>query len=75
MREQTVLQDNLDRAKISRSELHAKLREANVWSYDQIIGVVLETTGDVSVLHRTVEDATLTKAIFDDVNGGPPNRP
>lgn len=74
MRQQQILQANLDRAKISVSELHAKLREANVWSYDQVISVVLETTGDVSVLHRSVPDATLSDAIFEDVLGGPSSR-
>ena len=72
MRGQQILKDNLDRANISELELHAKLREANVWSYEQVIGVVLETTGDVSVLHRPADDASLTQAIFDDVQGDPP---
>lgn len=52
---------------VSLSEMHAKLREANVWSYDQVIAVVLETTGDVSVLHRRLDDAKLTPGIFADI--------
>ena len=67
MRGQEILRDNLDRANISLPELHTKLREANVWSYKQVINVVLETTGDVSVLHRPVENARLTEAIFEGV--------
>lgn len=46
-----VLSGNLDRVRLTQAELHAKLREANVLNYDQIKVVVLETTGDVSVLH------------------------
>lgn len=46
-----ILEDNLDHAQISRADLLAKLREANVTALDQIQAVVLETTGDVSVLH------------------------
>lgn len=62
-----VIHANLDAASVSLSELHAKLREANVWSYTQVIHVVMETTGDISVLHRTKDDVEPTPAIFDDV--------
>jgi len=31
--------------------VRAKLREANVFNYHEVEAVVLETTGDVSVLH------------------------
>ncbi len=55
---------------IARRSPPSELREANVWSYEQVISVVLETTGDVSVLHRSVQDATLSDAIFADVRGG-----
>lgn len=46
-----ILHDNLAAARITLDDLHARLREANVLSYDQIRAVVFETTGDVSVLH------------------------
>lgn len=51
MRGAQVLDDNLARAKMTRSDLMAKLREANVLNTDQIHAVVFEQTGDVSVLH------------------------
>jgi uncharacterized membrane protein YcaP (DUF421 family) len=58
-----VLHHNLDRAKITEDELKAKLREANVLRLSQVKAVVLETTGDVSVLHSdkeiSVEDYVL----------------
>jgi len=52
---------------VSIDELHAKLREANVWSYNQVINVVLETTGDISVLHRSVDSDQVDETIFADV--------
>jgi uncharacterized membrane protein YcaP (DUF421 family) len=48
-----VLEDNLAAARITLDDLHGKLREANVLHYGQIRAVVLETTGDISVLHGT----------------------
>lgn len=46
-----ILEKNLRRTSVTRSDVWAKLREANVTRYDQILAVVLETTGDVTVLH------------------------
>ncbi len=37
--------------RVTRDDLIAKLREANVTRLDQVLAVVLETTGDISVLH------------------------
>lgn len=59
--------ETLKEVNVSLSEVHAKLREANVWSYEQVIAVVLETTGDVSVLHKTLDHATLSPEIFADL--------
>lgn len=47
----TILEDNLAATRVTRDDLVAKLREANVLNLDQVRAVVLETTGDVSVLH------------------------
>lgn len=49
-----ILHDNLASARVTLDDLHGKLREANVLGYDQVRAVVLETTGDVSVLHGDV---------------------
>ncbi|PPK87141.1 uncharacterized protein DUF421 [Neolewinella xylanilytica] len=48
----TILYDNLHRTNVSQSDLMAKLREANVLRMSQVMAVVLETTGDISVLHQ-----------------------
>lgn len=70
MRGSTILHHNLDKVNVSLPELHAKLREANVWNYEQVVYVVMETTGDVSVIHKSVEDAEISEEIFDDVAAG-----
>ncbi|MGB3801145.1 MAG: YetF domain-containing protein, partial [Lewinella sp.] len=48
----TILYDNLKKTNVSESDLIAKLREANVLRLDQVMAVVMETTGDISVLHQ-----------------------
>ena len=45
-----VLDDHLQQARISREELFGQLRSAGVHRLDQVTAVVLETTGDLSVL-------------------------
>lgn len=59
----------LRRCHVSREEVHAKLREANVWNYGQVLFVVLETTGDVSVLHRSGSDLPVSEEIFAGISG------
>ncbi len=46
-----ILQDNLRKARVTEDDLYAKLRESNVLNLGQVQAVVLESTGDVSVLH------------------------
>ncbi len=46
-----MLDDNLRRTRVTPDDIRAKLREANVLNYDQVQAVVLETTGEISVLH------------------------
>jgi uncharacterized membrane protein YcaP (DUF421 family) len=45
-----VLEGNLRHARISRSELWSQLRLAGIHDREQVQAVVLETTGDLSVL-------------------------
>ncbi len=61
-----IIEENMRRGHLTTSELHAKLREANVLNPSQIKAVVLETTGDVSVLHG---DAELDPGLFTGVVG------
>ena len=45
-----VLDANLRHARVSRAELWSQLRQAGVVRRDQVHAVVMETTGDISVL-------------------------
>ena len=47
------MHDNMRRTGVNRSDIVAKLREANVIELSEVKAVVLETTGDISVLHGT----------------------
>ncbi|KPM32103.1 Hypothetical protein I595_1752 [Croceitalea dokdonensis DOKDO 023] len=51
MKGATVLHKNLKKAKVTESDLRAKLREANVLELSQVRAVIFETTGDIAVLH------------------------
>lgn len=53
MKGNEILEDNLKSARIDKNQMIAKLREANVLHYDQVLAVVLESTGDISVLHKS----------------------
>ncbi len=56
------------KAKITRADLMAKLREANVTRFEQIHAVIAETTGDISVLHGPPDEA-LDTGLLDGVIG------
>lgn len=61
-----VLHDNLEKTKVTENELRGKLREANVLRLSEVRAVILETTGDVSVIH-TSGDEELEDYIMEDV--------
>lgn len=65
-----ILDDNLAKANVSRDELIAKLRQANALNFDQVLAVVLETTGDMSVLH-TAQHKMLMPEMLHGVKGIP----
>ncbi|MDA8744309.1 DUF421 domain-containing protein [Rubripirellula amarantea] len=63
------LDDNLRQAKVTRSDVYGKLREANALNYDEVLAVVFETTGDISVLHRSDSNAVLEQDFIKNVIG------
>ncbi|MHA7058341.1 DUF421 domain-containing protein [Aquimarina sp. M1] len=67
MKEGNFLEDNMSKAKITMNELRGKLREANVLSLKKVRAVVLETTGDVSVLHGE-DDEVLDDFLLEEVS-------
>ena len=69
MRGSTILDENLKKANIARDDIYGKLREANALNADQVLAVVFETTGDISVLHSADPDAKLEPDFFRNVTG------
>lgn len=61
-----ILHQNLLRGEVTINDLRAKLREANVTRLSQVRAVVLETTGDVSVLHSN-EDTPVDEFLLEDI--------
>jgi uncharacterized membrane protein YcaP (DUF421 family) len=70
MEGETVFEDNLRRAKMTRSDLIGKLREANVLDPNEVRAVVFEATGDVSVLHGPSGGVPLAAMVMEDVRRG-----
>ena len=56
MEDGRFLEDAMRTAGVTRTDVVAKLREANVLRLADVRAVVLETTGDVTVLHGADED-------------------
>jgi uncharacterized membrane protein YcaP (DUF421 family) len=65
-----VRTDNLRRANMTEADLRAKLREANVTQLEQVRAVVMESTGDVSVLHAPPDAPALDDGLLADVEDG-----
>ena len=67
MDKQTILYENLKKARVTEGDLRSKLREANVLELSQVRAVIFETTGDISVLHTSNEDQKLEDWLTNDV--------
>ncbi len=72
LRQGRFVEDALDHARVTKSDVYAKLRQANVHSMDEVIAVVLETTGDVSVIHG---EGPVDPELFDNVRRFEPDGP
>ena len=68
MRDGELIEENLKKTKVTKDEIRGKLREANVIRLSEVRAVVLETTGDVSVLH-TSGDERMEDFIMEGVEG------
>ena len=62
----TVIREHLDEARMTEEDLKSKLRMAGVTHPSQVLAVVVETTGDVSVIKTTGE---FDYDLFSDVRG------
>ena len=69
MTREGILHDNLRRARMTEADLWAKLRAANVLEPGRVRAVVLETTGDVSVLHGAPDGPALDPHVLAHVRG------
>ena len=65
MRDGVMDEAALKSARVTKSDVIAKLRESNALSFDKVRAVVLESTGDISVLHGDTFDDRL----LDNVQG------
>ena len=63
MRDGVIDHAALAQTRVAESDLIANLREANVLDMDKVRAVVLETTGDVSVLHGDALQETLLTGV------------
>lgn len=61
MTDGVIDQQALDQTRVAKDDLIAKLREANVLDFSQVRHVVLETTGDISVMHGDECDQELLR--------------
>lgn len=62
-----ILEQNMLKARVTKSDLRSKLREANVIRLSQVRAVVFETTGDISVLHTEKNQEKLEDWLLKDV--------
>ncbi|MBL4858496.1 MAG: DUF421 domain-containing protein, partial [Erythrobacter sp.] len=63
MRDGKIIREALKTTRVPENDLVAKLREANVLDLSEVRAVVLETTGDISVLHGNKLEETLLKGV------------
>ena len=63
----TMLDENLRKTRVTEDDVWAKLREANVLDLREVRAVVLETTGDISVLHGAPDGTPLQPELLSGV--------
>ncbi|KPF64566.1 DUF421 domain-containing protein [Porphyrobacter sp. AAP60] len=63
MRDGVFLDDAMRTSRVAREDVMAKLREANVTDLKAVRAVVLENTGDISVLHGGELDPELLQGV------------
>lgn len=57
--------DNIKQASLSKSDLHQVLRKNGIKSKSEIFAVIMETTGDISVIKQN--HTATDRALFDDI--------
>lgn len=64
MRDGNFIDENLRKTNVGKNDVYAKLREANVKNRNEIYAVILESTGDISVIHSEGKEGTLSEEIL-----------
>lgn len=64
-----MLHDNMRKGRVTEDDLWGKLREANVLDLSEVRAVVMETTGDISVLHGDPDGTKLQPRLLTGVRG------
>ncbi len=62
-----ILHENLNKSRVTEEDLRSKLREANVIRLSEVRAVIIEATGDISVLHTGDENEELEEWLIKDV--------
>lgn len=62
MKDGVFLDKNLEVTRVTRDDIYAKLREANALRLSEVRAVILEATGDISVLHGNKPDDEILPA-------------
>lgn len=57
--------DNINQASLSKSDIHQVLRQNGIKSKSEIFAVIMETTGDISVIKQS--ETAADRALFDDI--------
>jgi uncharacterized membrane protein YcaP (DUF421 family) len=63
MQKGEIFHENLEKTNVGEDALIAKLREANVIDFSEVLAVVLESTGDISVLHTSQDKKLMPKIL------------
>lgn len=64
-----ILSAPLAQTRLTEEDIYAKLREANVRNFDEVLAVVAETTGDISVIHAEGEETDFDLTLLTGVEG------
>ena len=72
VRDGEFIDDAMTAARVTRSDVYAKMRQANVHRMRDVLAVVLETTGDISVVHG---EGPIEAELYDNVRGLRPDGP
>ncbi|MEH6758678.1 MAG: YetF domain-containing protein [Parasphingorhabdus sp.] len=59
MKDGVFIDGNLRATRVTRADVYGKLREANALKLSEVNAVILETTGDISVLHGGDPDSAI----------------